>query len=360
MKAKRYLQRFCIALFVGAVLPAPAQAKIEIPTVSVGDPGNPNHTDRWGSVSYEYRIGVYPVTNSQYAAFLNSVAATDSHGLYSLEMGESIHGGITRTGNEGEFTYAVKEGFGNKPVNFVSFWDAARFSNWLTNGQPTGPQGMETTESGMYFLGGVTNPNLIATARDAEAWNAGGVAVADGDEWVKAAYYDPTKSEADGYWSYPTRHDVLPSPSLPNAANANSANCDNAVGTVTDVGAYVLARSYYGTYDQGGNVWEWVEHDFPQQRGGSFENTAWSLHPTHSRGPGPTAKEATTGFRVSSLHTIPVPQSSYVELELQFSTDLQTWDNVPISSAVLTEGGKISLPTDQTNAFYRLRIKESE
>ena len=27
---------------------------------------------------------------------------------------------------------------GNKPVNYVSFWDAARFANWLTNGQGSG------------------------------------------------------------------------------------------------------------------------------------------------------------------------------------------------------------------------------
>ena len=33
----------------------------------------------------------------------------------------------------------------NRPVNYVSFWDAARFSNWLHNGQGSGD-----TESGAY------------------------------------------------------------------------------------------------------------------------------------------------------------------------------------------------------------------
>ena len=28
----------------------------------------------------------------------------------------------------------------NRPVNYVNFWDAARFANWLHNGQPVGPQ----------------------------------------------------------------------------------------------------------------------------------------------------------------------------------------------------------------------------
>ncbi len=37
------------------------------------------------------------------------------------------------------------------PVNWVSFWDAARFVNWLHNGQPTGAQGLGTTEDGAYL-----------------------------------------------------------------------------------------------------------------------------------------------------------------------------------------------------------------
>ena len=39
----------------------------------------------------------------------------------------------------------------DRPVNYVSFWDAARFANWLHNGQPTGAQGAGTTEDGAYI-----------------------------------------------------------------------------------------------------------------------------------------------------------------------------------------------------------------
>jgi hypothetical protein len=41
---------------------------------------------------------------------------------------------------------------------------------------------------------------------------------------------------------------------------------DNTVNYLTDVGAYASSPSYYGTFDQGGNVVEWNE----KQEGGTF------------------------------------------------------------------------------------------
>ena len=55
---------------------------LSISTVLVGNPNNPSDSTGYGSVSYEYYIGKYEVTNSQYSVFLNDVAATDTHGLY--------------------------------------------------------------------------------------------------------------------------------------------------------------------------------------------------------------------------------------------------------------------------------------
>jgi formylglycine-generating enzyme required for sulfatase activity len=36
----------------------------------------------------------------------------------------------------------------DRPVNYVSWGDAARFANWLHNGQPSGAQDLTTTEEG--------------------------------------------------------------------------------------------------------------------------------------------------------------------------------------------------------------------
>ena len=133
--------------------------RVAIEWVTVGDAGNAADTEgiddganAYGAVAYEYRIGKYEVTNSQYCQFLNAVAASDPNGLYNPDMGSSTHGGITRSGSPGAYTYAVKAGRGANPVNYVSWYDCLRFANWLHNDQPTGAQSPTTTEDGAYDM----------------------------------------------------------------------------------------------------------------------------------------------------------------------------------------------------------------
>ena len=134
-----------------------------IEMVTVGDPGNeadPLNSPAVpgiGAVAYEFRIGKYEVTNTQYTEFLNSVATADLNGLYNAKMASDVIGGITRSGASGSYTYTVKADMGDKPVNYVSWYDALRFCNWLHNGRPTGSQDNTTTERGAYSLTGVTS-----------------------------------------------------------------------------------------------------------------------------------------------------------------------------------------------------------
>ena len=121
------------------------------------DPGNSAHPNTYGAVPYEFKIGKYEVTNEQYATFLNAVASTDTHSLYNSDMGSNARGGIDRSGSDGSYTYAVKPNMGNKPVNFVNWYNAVRFCNWLHNGQPGGAQDNSTTEGGAYTLTGTTS-----------------------------------------------------------------------------------------------------------------------------------------------------------------------------------------------------------
>jgi hypothetical protein len=67
--------------------------------VTIGNPGNPNDTSTgYGDVSYEYEIGTYEVTLTQYTAFLNAVGATDTFGLYNPSMGTDLNiAGIARS-----------------------------------------------------------------------------------------------------------------------------------------------------------------------------------------------------------------------------------------------------------------------
>ena len=301
-----------ILLAGGLLAASTASAAINLDTVLVGDAGNTGEVQSqgtFGTVGYNYHFGTHEVTNSQYTAFLNSVAATDTHSLYNTNMNSSTHGGITRAGSSGSYTYSVKSGFGDKPVNFVSFWDAARFSNWLTNGQPTGAQGNSTTEDGMYNLGGVTNPTNTSVSRQLDfSLGQNGVAVASENEWYKAAYYDGN----GGYTLYPTQS---------NSITTADANYALSVGTVTDVGTYTADPSHYGTFDQGGNVWEWNDAIVTKPasrrglRGSSFDFFAANdLQSSNRNTLDPTVENDSYGFRVSSLAPIPEPSAYAVIL----------------------------------------------
>jgi sulfatase modifying factor 1 len=188
----------CAGVFV---LPPPATAAT-ISMVRVGNPGNaPDlvHPSRWspGSVDYEYNIGKYEVTARQYTEFLNAVAKEDLHGLFSPFMsnprGETWGWGanIQRAGESPNFSYSVAANWADRPVNYVSFWDAVRFANWLHNGQPTGPPGPETTEGGAYH--DLESHELFG--RNPGAW----FFLPTENEWYKAAYHDKTAGLAGAY-----------------------------------------------------------------------------------------------------------------------------------------------------------------
>jgi hypothetical protein len=311
-------------LAAGLLAASSASAAIVIDTVFVGDAGNANDSTGFGAVAYDYYIGTHEVTNSQYTAFLNAVAATDTYSLYNTDMGSDPRGGISQSGTSGSFTYSTRANMGNKPVNFVSFWDAARFANWLTNDQPTGAQGPGTTEDGMYNLGSVTNPTNTNVNRQLNfSLGQNGVAIASENEWYKAAYYDGN----GGYTLYPTQSNTLPTVASASATGdisnpgTNVANYDGGAdwngqdGNVTTVGsAGAGSASHYGTFDQGGNVWEWNEATVGPNnrvlRGSSFNNNNIGMQSSNRDfSLNATLENDFAGFRVSSLAPIPEPSA---------------------------------------------------
>ena len=230
----------------------------------------------FGSVGHVYQIGKYEVTAGQYTEFLNAVAKADPNGLYNTAMGDpvgSLGANIQRTGSSPNYSYSVAADWANRPVNYVSFWDAARFANWLHNGQPTGPQGPGTTEDGAYH--DVGNQTLFGRNAGAKFF------IPTEDEWYKAAYHDKTAGLAASYFDYPTGTNAVPGNDITETTNpGNNANyyiSDYAIGSPyyrTVVGEFELSDSPYGTFDQGGNVWEWNETAVTSSsrglRGGSF------------------------------------------------------------------------------------------
>jgi formylglycine-generating enzyme required for sulfatase activity len=220
-----------------------------------------------GAVGDAFRMGTFEVTNTEYVAFLEAVAVDDTHALYDELMSDSDRGGILRGGAPGSWTYSLKTDFADKPANGFDWYSAARFCNWLHNGQPSGAQGPLTTEDGVYDMslpGGQIGRKVGAT------WF-----IPTMDEWHKAAYYDPFDPGADAsgsldYWRYPTRSDSLPIKASADASGDvtnpgfNVANSDKGAdwngenGNVTTVGG-CNAPSPWGTFDMGGNVNEITE-----------------------------------------------------------------------------------------------------
>jgi formylglycine-generating enzyme required for sulfatase activity len=281
------------------LLAPPASALVTIDWVAIGNPGNAADTPSsncyaadCGSVSYEYQISKYEVTNAQYAEFLNAKAASDPLALYNTSMASY---GITRSGVSGSYSYSVTTGFENKPVVWVSFYDSLRFSNWLNNGQGSGD-----TETGAYtLLGGTATPsNGLTVTRNAGA----SIFLTSENEWYKAAYYDALSTS---YFDYPTGTNTATGCVGPGSDTGNSANCNGAVGASTDVGAYSLSDSPYGTYDQGGNVWEWNEQivsgSYRGIRGGSWLNDGSALAASYPLIDNPAGEIFNVGFRVASI-----------------------------------------------------------
>ncbi len=295
-----------------------AFANVTIDTVTIGNPGNVGELsgagaggygpDRvCGAVDYVYKIGKYEVTAGQYVEFLNAVAVTDTYDLYNTNMWSSSYGcKIERSGSPGSYTYNVALDYADRPVNYVSWGDAARFSNWLHNGQPAGPQGPGTTEDGSYLLDGAARDSgLLAVTREADAtW-----VIPSEDEWYKAAYHK-NDGVTDHYWEFPTGTDSPPSNLLAEPDPGNNATFWSLGYTVgfpyyrTEVGAHENTRSAYGTFDQGGNVWEWNEamlnESFSGLRGGSFYGSGCSTLGARVRldSNAPLPEDFEVGFRV--------------------------------------------------------------
>ncbi len=264
-----------------------------------------------GAVDYEYNIGKYEVTVGQYTEFLNAVAKTDTYGLYNTQMWEAVHPcGIQRTGDPESYEYTVTSGFVNRPVTWVSYWDACRFANWLDNGQLSGPQDATTTEDGAYTLNGYNGSEGWEIERNPGAtW-----VLTSEDEWYKPAYH---KNDGDtgNYWDYPIKSNNLPQASAPPGTDmANgSANFNNAVGETTLIGSYVGKPSVspYDTFDQGGNVFEWNESIIDASyrmgrntRGGDFLHVGspWELSAvSRNNAPDPDTEHQHIGFRVAEV-----------------------------------------------------------
>lgn len=322
----RFLSRLAAGLLAVTALfivPGCVEA-VDFSWATIGDVGNPadtltmtkcpstfctgDGTSGYGSVDYEYEISTTHVTASQYAEFLNAV---DPSGANDLELWNSrmetffhpvsfqpkaaYSGALTfNSGGATGFKYGTKAGQENFPATWVSWVSAARFVNWLSNGQGTGD-----TESGVYN-------DLPATTSDPVPDREPGsnLFLPTDDEFYKAAYYNPTlNGGAGGYTQYgvgdmaPISEGPVGGPTSANYAQTdgtdgpggdtywqNNGAFDDDLVHLNPVGSYSTATSHYGLLDVDGNSFQWLEASRPNQfntaqdlpifRGGSWFNGA--------------------------------------------------------------------------------------
>ena len=304
-----------------------------IAMLAIRNAGNPADNQgsqgKYGSVAYDYGIAQTETTVTDYVQFLNAAARyvpADSQydyltELWNIDMAPSLTDShsvigdqIYRTGTDGNWTYTAAPDAGQLPIGNVSWFNAARFVNWLNNGQPV--YGVFTpdpgTETGAYTLEGTTSTVITTRTAGAKYW------LPSENEWYKAAYYDPMKTTVNsssgnaGYWKYPTRSDTAPdNPKPRDLTGANAADYNSVVfpegQKLVDVGAYPNSASYYNTLNQAGNLWEWTDssvNDFQGQpnsmviRGGSWSLGILNPGSNVRRDYTPDETDDDTGFRI--------------------------------------------------------------
>lgn len=331
-------------------------------TVKVGAPGNPSvgivpFTDaayascaevvsaekqppcqQVGGVNYRYGIGQLEVTVAQYVAFLNTADPTgrNRHKLYSSNESSSEwpkYGQINFSAGapKGRHYSVASPEWADKPYGFANFLRSARFVNSLYNGQLLSKHASvnggfsyvtyrvrlsRQTEQGMYDM------KVRAMTRSHKR----GFVVPSQNEWIKAAYYDPSGAGKYSYWEYPTNPggfgdegatapssttldptsgDVTnastqplatfhaekqPAPSwCPSAFSAETCSSVNPFGleqpnyekafqgSLSTVGQ-AKTTSPWGTLDQGGNAVEWTDTITPPPFGVKGKRVWRRLH----------------------------------------------------------------------------------
>ena len=318
---------------------APKRATVSLKTVVVGAPGNPSvgivpFTDAIyqscdgatsgcitvGGVDRRYRIGPLEVTVKQWVKFLNTVDPDGNakRGLYKPTEGSAgwpKYGSINRSSSapDGRHYSVAYPDWNDKPYSFADFVQGARFANSLDNGRLLSKE--TSTKNGFDYVA-----YKVRLARDSRTGmydldhpgatraHGSGFVIPSQNEWIKAAYYDPTGGGTDSYWKYPTNAGVFgdgtataPSVATLNPGTGDVTNartqplsnyhpqggaaptwCPAAVeprsdcsslnpfgidpttyadlyqGNVSTVGQ-ARTTSPWGTLDQGGNAVEWTD-----------------------------------------------------------------------------------------------------
>ncbi len=289
-----------------------------------------------GSVGYEYSIGRYEVTTSQWVQFFNAA--------YDRPAGDpnlpwltppTFWGAQGTTPNTpGGRRWTVPAGNEMRPVGNISWRMAAMYCNWLHNDKATN---REAFLSGAYDVS-TFGPNGMGGFADQPTRSPGArYFIPSRDEWIKAAHYDPHRygENQGGYWEFSNSTDEW-IPGGPPGVNVNigpggpGPNPDGPLAQANygwdtftfpgygspfsvPLGAYPDVQSPWGLLDVAGATSEWTEQIFygalegPRSR--FVEGSHWNGAPGYGLGdsisfsPGQIAPNLSAfdfGFRIAS------------------------------------------------------------
>jgi formylglycine-generating enzyme len=260
----------------------------DIDFVTIGNPGNAPDTvgtpSLAGSVPYTYQIGKYEISEQM---------IDDANALGGLGITKDTRGP-------------------NKPATSISWFEAAKFVNWLNTSSGYSPA-YKFDATGNFQLWQPSDPGYVPGSMFRNSLAK--YVLPSVDEWYKAAYYDPVTGV---YFHYPTGSNIAPTPVASGIAPATAVYGGLlAPADITQAGGL----SPYGTMAQGGNVWEWNETvsdaefmNTPNLGGRAFRGGSYaSLHDLESAGIGgsnPSVEFIDVGFRVGSV----VPEPSTIVL----------------------------------------------
>ena len=235
-------------------------------------------------VPYDYRIGLYEITNDQWTKF-------------KAELGTAV------TGNPaGAYDQDPTFPDANLPTNRVSWYEIAQFVNWLNTSSGhqaaykfTGTQGQSDYSLGVWSTEEAANGTNLYRHKDAFYF------LPTEDEWVKAGYWNGTELQT---YSNASAGDLLSGE--PDPARWRYGASGISEPWTVDRGAAELN----GTYNMMGNISEWLESPGTvgsysptadrAVRGGAFGLTADKLASSHRLPNGIGYEDSDIGFRVGS------------------------------------------------------------
>ena len=259
------------------------------------DPASADNTDHgdtgaytFGKVDYVYDIGKYMVTDPHYEA---------------SGLPRPWDGIMFPTGD-------------NAPVNFVSWENAARFTNWLTTGDED--KGVYNTSDWTVINPDRTQLVAAVNALDGVSGVSRVYFLPTEDEWYKAAYYDPN---SESYNLYGTGKDTIDG----TEANYNASGRNS----VTKVGTFEVSThlpSAYGAYDMAGNLHDWTEtfdgdSDNPVFRGGAYVHDASGL----AASGGGSSLDPDGAYRVIGFRVASIPEPASVTMLLMGAVAALLW-----------------------------------